>query len=388
MVMALTQYLKETADFALLDEHVPFLNTTDPCAAPTETATVWDHALRAQRHLLCDLGRHGLCRIRYGDWCDTMNGVGARGEGESVMLSMSTAWGCGLLAELAEHIGQQDVAGEMRLARSRLVERIRACAWDGNWFVRAFDDDGVAVGSAKTADRDDGEGRIFLNPQSWAMIAGIADEVQVSACVSAGESQLDTGYGMVLHAPPFTRLRPRIGQMTAMTPGFYENGSVYVHGTVFWIAALAMANRPDDAWRAFQAVLPTTPNKPASDTEPFVIPNYYIGPACDRRKQKNLYLSGWRTGSAAWLYMTAIEWILGARAEYDGLRIDPRLPSGWTQARIVRPFRGDTYDIRISRPSGAGQRIAALRLDGAPVPPPVIPPALDGATHLVEVELG
>jgi cellobiose phosphorylase len=388
MIMALSMYLKETADFALLDEDVPYLNPDDPYSDPTSSATVWEHVVLAQRYLLAERGRHGLSRIHYGDWCDTMNGVGARGEGESVMLSMQVKWGCDLLAELADRLGKADVADEMRAGSKALAKAISDCAWDGAWYLRAFDDDGLAVGSANPPAGDNGEGRIFLNPQSWALIAGLADGQRAASAVAAVGEHLDTGYGCTLHDPPFTALRPRIGQMTAMTPGFYENGSVYVHGNCFWIHALAVSGRGEPAWQALRAILPDTPNKPNTDTEPFVIPNYYIGPAVPRRMQRNLYLSGWRTGSAAWLYVTMLEDILGLRAEYDGLAIDPHLPAGWTRVTVSRPFRGELYEVAIDNPSGSPEAtVREITIDGQPLAGSLVEPTGTGRTHEVHVRM-
>lgn len=347
MIMALTRYLKETGDFALLEEPVAWL----PDAAHPEPgeASMWAHVLRGHRHLLEDRGLHGLVRIRYGDWCDTMNGVGARGEGVSVMLSMQVKLGCDLFAELARHIGEDAIAEEMRLASRELHDTIQANCWDGEWFLRAFDDDGLPVGSSRPQPGDNGEGRIFLNPQSWAILADIARPEQIEKSLAAVREHLDTGYGCILHSPPFTGLVPRIGQMTAMTPGFYENGSVYVHGNGFYSLALAHAGRSEEALQAMQAVLPTHENKPNGDSEPFVIPNYYIGPAGGERAQRNLFLSGWRTGSAAWMWISLWEGILGFRPEYDGLGIKPALPESWSRVSGTRPWRGETLHFKFSR---------------------------------------
>jgi cellobiose phosphorylase len=162
---------------------------------------------------------------------------------------------------------------------------------------------------------------------------------------------------------------------------------VYVHGNCFWLYALARNGRGQAAWDAIRAVLPDTDNKPNSDTEPFVIPNYYIGPNVERRKQRNLYLSGWRTGSAAWIYLTCVEEILGLRAEYAGLAIDPKLPDDWDEAKVTRPFRGDVYEVKIARQSPGATRIAEVTLDGEPVDGDVISPVGDGGTHQVRVVL-
>ncbi|MDR0533176.1 MAG: hypothetical protein LBH01_04405 [Verrucomicrobiales bacterium] len=384
MIMALSMYLAETADYSILEEQVTFLDPQNPAGPPAGSATAWEHVVLAQRHLLGDLGAHGLSKIHYGDWCDTMNGVGAKGRGESVMLSMQVKWGCDLLSSLAARLGGQALADEMATEAIKLNNAIESQAWDGDWYLRAFDDDGIPVGTHNPPPSDNGEGKIFMNPQSWAVISGVAKGERLDSALQHANSQLNTGYGMILNYPPYTALRPRIGQMTAMSPGFYENGSVYVHGNCFWIHALAVAGRGQQAWEALRNILPDTANKPNGDTEPFVIPNYYIGPNVDRRKQRNLFLSGWRTGSAAWVYMTCLEWILGVRAEYDGLRIDPRLPDGWNKVSVTRHFRGDIYDITIS---GGPGKVAEISVDGKVVAGTLITPFGDGKTHTVNVTL-
>ncbi|MFP4052743.1 MAG: GH36-type glycosyl hydrolase domain-containing protein, partial [Phycisphaerae bacterium] len=246
---------------------------------------------------------------------------------------------------------------------------------------------GVPVGSDNPPPGDEGEGRIFLNPQSWALISGIANRGRSDSAVAAAKEYLDCGYGKLLNWPAFTKLRPRIGQMTAMTPGFYENGSVYVHGNCFWLYALAVDGRGDEAWKAIRDILPDTDNRPNTDTEPFVIPNYYIGPNVERRKQRNLYLSGWRTGSAAWVYFTCLEEILGLRAEYDGLAIDPHLPAGWKDVHVSRAFRGDVYEVRIASSGDPAAKVTSITLDGRDVDGGVIPPVGDGGVHKVTVTM-
>jgi len=254
--MALSYYLKETGDFGVSHVEVPFLNPDDPYAAPLGGATVRDHALLAQRHLLEHRGRHGLSKIFYGDWCDTMNGVGRRGEGVSVMLTMQVKWRCDLTAELARHLGNNSVAAEMAAASAELDRAVEESAWDdaGGYCVRAFDNDGVVVGSSQGPVSDGGELRIFLNPQSWSVTSGISSGARREVCLRAVRDQLETGYGKVLSFPQSTFFKPRIGQMSVMPPGFYENGSAYTHGNCFWAAALAMAGLGDEAWDAVLGV--------------------------------------------------------------------------------------------------------------------------------------
>ncbi|MCH8540432.1 MAG: hypothetical protein LAT58_06640 [Opitutales bacterium] len=388
MIMALSFYLKETGDFSILEERVSYLNPEDPHFTSEAEGTVWEHVVLAQDHLLAHRGSHGLSKIYYGDWCDTMNGVGARGEGESVMLSFQVKWGCDLLADLAERLEKNEVADRMKKGSAALHEAIQTSSWDGKWFLRAFDDDGIPVGSDNPPESDEGEGRIFLNPQSWSVISGVATEEQSQSAIDCAMQHLHVGYGMVLNWPAFTSLKPRIGQMTAMTPGFYENASVYVHGNCFWIYALATDGRADQAWNAIKEILPDTDNKPNTDTEPFTIPNYYIGPNVERRRERNLFLSGWRTGSASWIYQTAIERILGLEAHYDGLLIRPALPSDWTTASAERPFRGRLYKVTYEKPEGEANTIQSITVNGESIDGPLIPlSGQPGDTLTVNVKL-
>lgn len=382
--MAASMYVQETGDLAALDAEVPFLDERDPYGPSRASAPLWSHLVRAMDWLLENRGQKGLCRIYHGDWCDTMNGVGARGEGVSVMLSMQTKWSCDLMADLARHRGEAALAGRMIEASQALTKAINDHAWDGAWYVTAFDDDGAPVGSTHPPAGDRGELRLFLNPQSWAIFSGVATPERAQAAIAAVERHCETGYGKILHWPVSTFLKPRIGQMSAQTPGFYENGSVYTHGNCFWIAALAASGRADAAWAALRAVLPDTANKPQGDAEPFAIPNMYIGPAVPRRAQKNLYLSPWRTGSAAWMYYTLVELILGARAGFDGLVIRPNLPQAFAGASINRHFRGSVYRIRYR---GCGSQVRQIHVDGTPILGDRLPMLPMGRTATVEVAL-
>jgi cellobiose phosphorylase len=185
--------------------------------------------------------------------------------------------------------------------------------------------------------------------------------------IASVKANLYTGYGCVLHHPPFRKLVPRIGQMTAMTPGFYENGSVYVHGNGFWMMALAEAGHADDALDAWKTVLPDPFNKPNVDSEPYVIPNYYIGPAGGERAQRNLFLSGWRTGSAAWMWISLWEGLLGFKPGYRGLEVSPCLPTAWNAVSGTRLWRGQplSFDIRrgAGRPTTAQLPVTLTRPD-------------------------
>lgn len=383
--MAASMYVQETGDFTVLDTVVPFLDDKNPYGPSQVSAPLWQHLTKAMEWLLENRGHFGLCRIYHGDWCDTMNGVGSRGEGVSVMLSMQTKWSCDLMAGLARRRGETAFANHMEKAAQELTTAINTHAWDGEWYIRAFDDDGIAVGSSNPPASDKGELRLFINPQSWSLLSGVATHERALKAIAAVERHCETGYGKTLHWPVSTFLKPRIGQMSAMTPGFYENGSVYTHGNCFWIAALALSGRADEAWAALRTVLPDTDNKPQGDAEPFAIPNMYIGPAVPRRAQKNLYLSPWRTGSASWLYYIFVELLCGARADFDGLRIRPNLPKVFAGGSIDRHFRGAIYRIQYQ---GHGSVVRSITVDGKVISGDLLPIAKAGSTVAVQVVLG
>ncbi len=370
VVFALSDYLKETGDFALLDEDVAWLDGG--------SATVREHLDALINNLWNDRGAHDLCLIRFGDWNDSLTNIGKDGRGESVWLSMAFTRACDLLAEVWQY--QQDAErAERDSQRADAMRRaIRENAWDGSWFLRCFDDDGNPVGSNSNT-----EGKIFVNAQSWSIMSDVASDEQVASLLAACDEHLATEIGYRLVAPPYKTRDDRIGRISYLEPGICENGTIYSHGNIFMIYALLLRGDADRAYELFKRIVPgylATADSPKKKSPAYILANGYYGP--DHRNRPLQMEFSWITGSVSW-YVNAIQDLLiGVRREFDGLTIDPQLPTGWNEVRVQRTFRGKEFNVSIHR---TGQR--SLSLNGKSVSGNFLPLADCSETNQVEVTI-
>ncbi|MCC7517673.1 MAG: hypothetical protein IT578_00645 [Verrucomicrobiae bacterium] len=369
IVFALTAYLKETGAFDLLDERVGYLDGGE--------GTVLQHANAAMDSLFGDRGAHGLSHIGAGDWLDPLNRVGIWGRGESIWLSMALHLALKQMAELAVFLG--DRRGAMR--RERQAGTLRRCierhGWDGAWYLQAYDDGGRLVGSRRNR-----EGSIFLMPQAWAVISGVADPTRARQCMASADERLRTEFGYRMWFPGYTRYRDGLGGISILK----NQAPVYSHAGAFKMLADCVLGRGDAAFRTFCAMVPDNPRNPPerSWAPPHIIPNGYSAAEDDGRYGRMLFYGF--SGTFPWLLKIAVERILGARAEYGGLRMDPCLPTGWPGARIQRTFRGAVFDIAIERNGARATR--ELWVDGAKLESDFIPWPVRGRRHTVRCVLG
>ncbi len=360
-------YLRETGDLGVLADPAPYLD--DP-----ETWPLSDHVLRGFRRALGRTSARGLPYIGAGDWNDGLSAVGLAERGESVWLAHFLA---GLLAEWAqiwERTGRNDLASEFAARREELVAAINEHAWDGEWYLRATLDDGSLLGSATNR-----VARIFLNAQTWAVLADVAPPDRAARCMAAVREHLLTEAGPLLLAPAFDAPNPAIGYITRYAPGLRENGGVYTHAATWAIAAACKMRDHDLVGRLLTTINPAIKDPDRYWAEPYVLPGNVDGPASPHHGRGGWT---WYTGSAAWLHRVVAEWVLGVRPEWEGLRIDPCLPLDWNHAEMTRPFRGHRYRIVIERSDALHDRAGAqITLDGVAlasnlVPPPAGPAAL------------
>ncbi|MGD8238948.1 MAG: hypothetical protein PVH68_10380 [Armatimonadota bacterium] len=368
--MTTAELIKESGDFSLLERVVPYFESD-------EEGTVWDHALRAMRFLADDLGRHGLCDQHHADWNDGLEATPETGERESVMVTQQFCYGLREMEELARRTGDGEVEREARALYEQFAQRLNEVAWDGEWYVRTICEDGYRIGSRRNK-----EGQIFLNPQSWAVLSGVASEERADLCMRKVDEMLELDIGYRICAPPFSEYDPRVGRMSNTMPGSNENGGCYNHAAGFKGVADCVLGRPEKAWATFRKIAPDNPENPVavSGVEPFCFTNTYSGVE---------YVYGkaglpWRTGTAAWFARLLIEWILGARRSYDGLLVDPCLTHTIPKARVTRHFRGARYDIELDNSAGRCTGVTSIVVDGQSIEGNVLPVFEDG-THRVEV---
>jgi cellobiose phosphorylase len=283
---------------------------------------------------------------------------------------------------LARRRGDDAFAQQCETIHAGLKDALNRYGWDGEWYLQATTDDGLPLGS-----RSNEEGRIFLMPNIWAVISGVAEGERARQTLQAVSTYLMRDYGTLLNYPAFTRPRPDIGYVTRYAPGLRENGGVYTHAAVWSVWAYALAGDAGRAYEAYRKICP--PNRSADvDTykaEPYVTPGNIDGPLSE------YYGRGgwtWYTGSAQWLQRAATHWILGIRPQEDGLRLQPCIPAEWDGYRVLRSFRNAVYDIRVHNPAHVSSGIRSLRVDGKPLNTSLIPVFGDGLTHVVEAVMG
>ena len=322
--------LRETGDLTMLDQVVDY--------SDQGVDTIWDHNLKAIDFLWNDRGERGLALIRHGDWNDLMDRVGAEGKGEGVWMSIALARALKLVGEIAKWKGDSFRATQCEERYQEIKKNILEHGWDEDHFIYAFTDTGNKVG-----DNASEEGQVFINPQSWAVLAGIVDSDKYEEIMKKVEPMVDTPVGPVHNWPPFTKYNKDIGSITGIPQGNFTNGNVYCHAASFKIAADYVAGRNDKAFKTFMSILPSEER-----SEPFAQANSYVGPTA-LRKERNVSDDPWRTGTIAWNVLNCFDNLLGFKREFKGFTIDPQIPSHWNNLSFERFFRGTTFKINIKR---------------------------------------
>lgn len=365
LIWAVCLMLRETGDRSLLSQVVPWQDGGQ--------ATVLEHVKAAVYCLLADKGPHGLISIRYADWNDALN-IPLSEHGESVMLSEQTCLCLSMLEDVMRWVENEDCAAFLHEARTDLAACINRYAWDGQWYLRALADR-ENIGS-----RDSSGSMIYLNAQTWAVLADVADETKLLALLQAVDA-MEMDFGFPLNDPPYERYEPMAGRMSGMLPGLFENGGVYCHASAFKILMDCKLGRGDDALRTLRKILPDSPWNPStqSGAEPYVFTNCYA----THPKYYGRSYQSWTTSTSAWCLRGLYEGILGVRAELEGLVLQPSLPTDWTEAYITRPFRGAVYEITLRKPAGRPSGMPRIAVDGVPQQGNLLPDFRDGKTHLV-----
>lgn len=373
--VCLKAYLDETGDYEILDEPVRD-------AEGDRILSVFERITHAMRWLEQARDGRGLSFIAQGDWCDPMNMVGYKGKGVSGWLSVATAYALNLWADVCEVKSQPALSQEFRAGAQQINASVNTHLWDGNWFGRGITDDGVTFGISK-----DVEGRIFLNPQSWGILAGTADEMQRQKILQAVEEQLETPYGVMMFAPAFTAMRDDVGRVTQKYPGSAENGSVYNHAAVFYIYSLYTIAEQDRAYRLLRQMIPGPDQGDYLQRGqlPVFIPNYYRGAYYQFPRTAGRSSQLFNTGTVSWVYRCLVEGLFGLKGSREGLIVAPQLPSEWRTAKVTREFRGARFVVTMERRSGiAGTTVS---VNGQQLETPCIKNIRAGESYEVEVLL-
>jgi cyclic beta-1,2-glucan synthetase len=394
---ATAHYVDVTGDDTVLDQPAPFLEGPrladgqleayfEP-GVSAERASLFEHCARALDRSLA-VGAHGLPLIGTGDWNDGMNRVGPEGRGESVWL------GWFLHATLARWAELARVRGESARAQawSRHAEALRTAldthGWDGDWYRRAFFDDGTPLGSAENA-----ECRIDSIAQSWAVLSGAAPPERAARAMEAVEEYLVRREQAIvlIFTPPFVRPRRDPGYVRAYPPGIRENGGQYTHAAIWAIMAFAALGDGDRAGELFSILNPINHASTRAGVYRYRVEPYVV-PADVYAETPHTGRGGWTwyTGSAGWMYRAGIEWLLGFRLRGASLVIDPCIPRAWRRFSVTFRYHSARYEIDVDNPSGVTRGVARVEVDGAPVT--LAPDGLrltdDARAHRVRVWLG
>ncbi len=392
LVVGVAAYLKETGDKGILSESVPYDNDED------NAATLYEHLMRSLHYTLDNLGPHGLPLIGRADWNDCLNlncfsdtpgesfqttenkGGGAA---ESVFIAGLFVLAAREFAGIAETCGVTDEAIAYHDEAEKMIGTVVEHGWDGAWFRRAYDYSGTVVGSS-----ENDEGQIFIEPQGMCVLSGIGvQNGMATEALASVRERLATEHGIVLLQPAYSRYHIELGEISSYPQGYKENGSIFCHTNPWVMIAEAMVGHGDAAYDYYKRINPSA-REGISDLhrcEPYVYAQTIAGKEAPTHGEAK---NSWLTGTAAWNFVAITQWILGIRADFAGLRIDPVLPAEWDGFTATRRFRGATYEITVRapgpRPAGGGGRVSRLVVDGERIDGTLVPLAPPGTTVRVE----
>ena len=355
------QYIDETANYKILSVKEPYYDNSN------KKDSLFDHSVAAIEKVLTRMSKRGLTLIGAGDWNDGLSAVGLDFKGESIWLTEFFYLILKRFAELAKEIGNEKLYKRYTQKSVELKKAFDKYAWDGEWFWRATKDDGKKVGS-KTSP----EGKIYLNAQTWSVISGIAESKKQSKAMDSVSKHLLKKNGCLLLSPAYTKPDKMIGYLSRYAPSRRENGGVYTHAATWAVWAYALLKDKDQAYKSYKNLCPiyNGMNPDEYVAEPYVTPGNIDGPL-----SPNYGMGGWTwyTGSASWYQKVIVDWILGIRAEKNGLVVDPCIPNEWNEFSVKRFFRGVTYKINVINKSNSVNNKKQIVVNGKTIEGNIIP---------------
>lgn len=373
LIFGTVAYIKETGDFSILDEPVPFDNV------PGSEVSLLEHLKVSFNHVINNLGPHRLPLIGRADWNDCLNlncfswnpdGSFQTTENKSEGSKAESLMIAGLFVvtgrdyvSLCRHLGHNDEADRAQKAVDDMVEAVEQQGWDGKWYLRAYDYFGHKIGSDENE-----EGKIFIESQGWCTMAAIGKEKGYpEMALDSVKERMECEHGIVLNNPAFTTYHVEMGEISSYPEGYKENAGIFCHNNPWVIIGETVSGRGDDAWRHYTKILPSYVEEEYQTlhkVEPYVNCQMVAGKDAARPGEGK---NSWLTGTAAWMWYTVSEFILGIQPDYEGLRIDPCLPSTAKEYTVKRRFRGALYHIHVVNPNGHQKGVKRISLDGKAV---------------------
>ncbi|MEJ2627925.1 MAG: glycosyl transferase, partial [bacterium] len=392
LLLSVSEYIKETGDFAILKETVLFDNDEE------NTGSLFDHLKHSFYHVVDNLGPHDLPLIGRADWNDCLNlncfsknpdesfqtteNIKGR-KAESVFIAgMFVLYGTELI-RICQKINKYQEAKNAQVHINKMKKAIDKNGWDGEWFIRAYDHYGKKVGSSKCE-----EGKIFIESQGMCIMGGIGlEDGRALTALNAVKKYLDCKYGIVLHYPAFTKYYLNLGEISTYPPGYKENAGIFCHNNPWIMIAETMLGRGHRAFEYYRKICPSY-LEDISDlhkTEPYVYAQMIAGKEAFKPGEAK---NSWLTGTAAWNFYAVTQFILGIRPDYDGLIINPCIPPEWKEYTVTRKYRGAEYIISVKNPKGVSKGIKEIMVNNEKIESMVIPAAKRGTKNKIEVLLG
>ncbi len=392
LIASVAAYIKETGDMDILKENVPFDNDDN------KAASLFEHLRRSFYHVVNNLGPHGLPLIGRADWNDCLNlncfsetpdesfQTTTSKEGkvaESVLIAGMFVYYGPEYVKLCKLNGLEEEAAKAKTEIDKMIKTVKEYGWDGEWFIRAYDDNGDKIGS-----NENEEGKIFIESQGFCSMAEIGiEDGYVEKALDSARTYLDTPYGLVLQNPAFTKYYVNMGEISTYPAGYKENAGIFCHNNPWIIAGETAIGRGDRAFEYYSKIAPayTEEISEIHKTEPYVYSQMIAGKDAKRPGEAK---NSWLTGTAAWNFVVISQNILGIKPDYLGLMIDPCIPTSWEGYKITRKFRNAIFEITISNPEHVSKGVKKLVVDGNEIDGNIIPVFTDGKTHQVEVVMG
>ncbi len=392
LILAVVAYIKETGDYTILDVKTPFDNDE------SKATPLSDHIKRSFDHVINNVGPHGLPLIGRADWNDCLNlncfsmepgesfQTTTSKDGrvaESVMIAGMFVYIGKEYAKLMEKIGNQAEADRANKEVSKMKDIIMEHGFDGEWFLRAYDDFGKKVGS-----NENEEGKIFIESQGLCVMGGCGmEDGKAIKTLDAVEERLGTKYGLVLNNPAFTKYYVEYGEISTYPAGYKENAGIFCHNNAWIMCAEAVVGRGDKAFDYYTRIAPayTEEYSDIHRMEPYVYSQMVAGKDARRFGEAK---NSWLTGTASWNFVAISQFILGIIPEYDGLMVNPAIPASWDGYQVTRLFRGDILKITIKNPNHVSAGVSKMTVDGKEISGNIVPVFGDGMEHEVEVILG
>ena len=392
LILSTTEYIKETGDFSLLDEMVPFDNDA------SRAKPHFEHLKASFYHVVNNLGPHGLPLIGRADWNDCLNlncfsddpnesfqttGNKKGNVAESLMIAgLFVVYGKEYV-NLCQRIGKDTEAREAEKHIGYMIEAVKEYGWDGEWYLRAYDYFGKKIGS-----NENEEGKIFIESQGWCSMAGIGmEDGMVEKSLNAVKKHLDCEYGIVLNSPAFTKYYIEYGEISTYPAGYKENGGIFCHNNPWIMIGETLLGRGDQAYEYYTKIAPSFLEDISElhKVEPYVYCQMIAGKEAFKPGEAK---NSWLSGTASWNFFAITQYILGIKTDYDGLVIDPCIPSKWAGFKMTREFRGATYRIEVQNPDHVSKGVKRILVNGSAIESNTVPILDQGKEHTVQVIMG